>query len=73
MAPLSPVMGGSMGQVWQAVAQFIFNGFSVFVRLNSQSNQSAGPVRFLIFCSISIFQLASLVAGREQQGTAGAD
>jgi hypothetical protein len=28
-----------------------------------QSTQSAGPVRFLIFCSISIFLLASLVAG----------
>ncbi len=29
-----------------------------------QSTQSAGPVRFLIFCSISISLLASLVAGR---------
>ncbi len=29
-----------------------------------QSTQSAGPVRFLIFGSISIFLLASLVAGR---------
>ncbi len=32
-----------------------------------QSNQSAGAVRFLIFCSISIFLLASLVAGRRTQ------
>jgi hypothetical protein len=30
-------------------------------RLNTQS---AGPVRFLIFCSISISLLANLVAGR---------
>ncbi len=35
--------------------------------------QSAGPVRFLIFCSISIIQLASLVAGRRPQYIAGAD
>ncbi len=41
--------------------------------LTPQSNQSAGPVRFLMFCSISIFQLASLVAGRRFQYTAGAD
>jgi hypothetical protein len=38
-----------------------------------QSNQSAGPVSFLIFCTISIFLLASLVAGRKAQGTAGAE
>jgi hypothetical protein len=38
-----------------------------------QSNQSAGPVRFLIFCSISIILLASLVAGSRPQNTAGAD
>jgi hypothetical protein len=31
--------------------------------LPPQSTQSAGPVRFLIFCSISISLLASLVAG----------
>jgi hypothetical protein len=37
-----------------------------------QSNQSAGPVRFLIFCLISIFLLASLVAGRRHQCNAGA-
>ncbi len=39
-----------------------------FLRLGwwsgAQSTQSAGPVRFLIFCSISIILLASLVAGR---------
>ncbi len=40
--------------------------------LFAQSNQSAGPVRFLIFCSISIFLLASLVAGRRHQCNAGA-
>jgi hypothetical protein len=39
----------------------------------SQSTQSAGPVRFFIFSSISIFLLASLVAGRKTQCTAGAD
>jgi hypothetical protein len=38
-----------------------------------QSYQSAGPVSFLIFCTINIFLLASLVAGRKPQGTAGAD
>ncbi len=38
-----------------------------------QSTQSAGPVRFLIFCSISIFLLASLVAGWRLQCTAGAE
>jgi hypothetical protein len=38
-----------------------------------QSNQSAGPVRFLIFCSTSISLLANLVAGRRHQWTAGAD
>ncbi len=41
--------------------------------LGAQSNQSAGPVRFLIFCSISIILLASLVAGSRPQWTAGAD
>ncbi len=40
---------------------------------NSQSTQSAGPVRFLLFCSTSIFLLASLVAGRRPQCNAGAD
>ncbi len=39
------------------------------VRRLPQSNQSAGPVSFLIFCSISIFLLASLVAGRRHQCT----
>jgi hypothetical protein len=38
-----------------------------------QSTQSAGPVRFLIFCSISIFLLASLVAGRRPQCNSGAE
>jgi hypothetical protein len=38
-----------------------------------QSLQSAGPVRFLIFCSISIFLLASLVAGRRPQCNSGAE
>ncbi len=37
-----------------------------------QSTQSAGPVRFLIFCSISISLLASLVAGRRPQCAASA-
>ncbi len=39
----------------------------------SPSTQSAGPVRFFIFCSIGIFPLASLVAGRRLQCTAGAE
>jgi hypothetical protein len=38
-----------------------------------QSTQSAGPVRFLICCSISIILVASLVAGRKPQCTTGAD
>jgi hypothetical protein len=37
-----------------------------------QSTQSAGPGCVLIFCSISIILLASLVAGRRSQYTAGA-
>jgi hypothetical protein len=37
----------------------------------TQSIQSDGPVRFLIFFSLSIFLLASLVAGRRLQCTAG--
>ncbi len=41
-------------------------------RVHPQSRQSAGPVRFFIFCSISIFLLAGLVAGRRPQCTAGA-
>jgi hypothetical protein len=36
--------------------------------LKPQSTQSAGPVRFLILCSISISLLASLVAGRGELG-----
>jgi hypothetical protein len=39
--------------------------------LFTQNTQSAGPVRFLIFCSISIYLLASLVAGRGPQCSAG--
>jgi hypothetical protein len=46
---------------------------SVDVKFHPQSNQSAGPVRFLIFCSISISLLTSLVAGRRPQCNAGAD
>jgi hypothetical protein len=38
-----------------------------------QNTLSAGPVCFLIFSSISIFLLASLVAGRRPQYIAGAD
>jgi hypothetical protein len=38
--------------------------------LHTKSNQSAGPVRFLLFCSTSISLLASLVAGRRPQWTA---
>ncbi len=38
-----------------------------------QRTQSAGPVRFLKFCSISISLLASLVAGRKTQCSAGSD
>jgi hypothetical protein len=34
-----------------------------YVLYVAHSTQSDGPVRFLIFCSISIFLLASLVAG----------
>jgi hypothetical protein len=45
----------------------------VYKPLCSQSNQSAGPVCFLIFCSISIILLASPVAGRKPQWTAVAD
>ncbi len=39
---------------------------------STQSTQSGGPVSVLKFCSISIILLASLVAGRRSQCTAGA-
>jgi hypothetical protein len=42
-------------------------------RCQPQSTQNAGPVRFLIFCSVSISLQASLVAGRRPQYYAGAD
>jgi hypothetical protein len=42
-------------------------------RTHLQSTQSAGPVRFFIFCSISLFLLASLVPGMTPQCTACAD
>jgi hypothetical protein len=41
------------------------------VWLYPQSTQSDGPFRFLIFCSISIFLPASLVAGKGPQCSAG--
>jgi hypothetical protein len=37
------------------------------------NTQSGGPVHLSIFCSISIFLLASLVTGRRPQCSAGAD
>jgi hypothetical protein len=40
-------------------------------RASPQRTQSAGPIRFLIFCSISIFLLASIVAGWGPQCSAG--
>jgi hypothetical protein len=39
--------------------------------VKQQSAQSTGPVCFLIFCSISMFLLASLLAGRRPQCSAG--
>ncbi len=39
------------------------------VRRGMAGAQSAGPLRFLIVCSMSIFLLASLVAGRRPQCT----
>jgi hypothetical protein len=42
-------------------------------QLDPQRTQSAGPVRFLIFCSITIFLLASLMTGRRPQYNAGAE
>jgi hypothetical protein len=50
------------------VQSLVYTGYS---GVCPQSNQSAGPVRFLIFCSISISLLASLVAGRRPQCSAG--
>jgi hypothetical protein len=43
------------------------------VSAQPQSTHSAGPVRFLIFCSISISLLASLVAGRNPRCNSGAE
>jgi hypothetical protein len=51
----------------------LYNPPMYVITVLPQSNQSAGPVRFLIFCSISIILLASPVAGRKPQWTAGAD
>ncbi len=45
----------------------------VSVESTEYTAQSAGPVRFLIFCSINIILLGSLVAGSKPQCTAGAD
>jgi uncharacterized membrane protein SpoIIM required for sporulation len=52
---------------WEGLALIV----SLEGKRGPQSTQSAGPVRFLIFCSISIFLLASLVAGRGTQCSAG--
>ncbi len=53
--------------------QYVYTVWSSITGISTQSKQSAGPVSFLIFCTIIIFLLASLVAGRKPQGTAGAD
>jgi hypothetical protein len=55
--------------------QYVVNSTysSVCDMVKPLSTHSDGPVRFLIFCSISIFLLASLVAGRRLQLTAGTD
>ncbi len=45
----------------------MYRGLAQTDGLRSQSTQSAGPVRFLIFCSMSIILLASLLAGRRPQ------
>ncbi len=42
----------------------IYSSHVCFILSWPQSNQSAGPVSFLIFCPISIFLQASPVAGR---------
>ncbi len=56
----------------EALLHFFLRGQNTAATLYTipQSTQSAGPVRFLIFCSISISLLASLVAGRRPQWTA---
>jgi hypothetical protein len=46
-----------------------FESISFLLTFPPQSTKSAGPVRFLIFCSKSIFLLASLLAGRRPQCT----
>jgi hypothetical protein len=56
-----------------AVAEWQVDGLRQQHCSRPQSNQSAGPVRFVIFCSISIILLASPVAGRKPQWTAGAE
>jgi hypothetical protein len=59
----------------RAFSQLLCTSVLLFIRLEvySQSTQNAGPVRFLIFCSIRISLLASLVAGRRPQCSVGAD
>jgi hypothetical protein len=46
---------------------------NVDIQCRPQSTQSAGPVRFLIFCSMSIFLLASIVAGRRPRCNSSAE
>jgi hypothetical protein len=58
-----------------AYVQYVYavRVYSITVESGPQSTQSDGPVRFFIFCSISIILLASPVTGRKPQLTAGAD
>jgi hypothetical protein len=50
-----------------------FTSVPLSAGLHPQSTQSAGPVLFLIFFTISIFLLASLVTGRRRQCNPGAE
>jgi hypothetical protein len=58
--------------LWTLPSPAILQTLPTAVCFRPQSTQSAGPVRFLIFCTVSIIVLASLVAGRRPQCNAGA-
>jgi hypothetical protein len=56
---------------WDLFSKYLLLRCNNFNLVYSQSTQSDGPVCFLIFCSIGISLLASLVAGRRPQCSAG--
>jgi hypothetical protein len=69
-APENHTVQSSVGGRGNATQQTMYTGQYTSVQSPPQS-QSGGPVHFLIFCPISISLLASLVADRRPQCSAG--